>query len=70
MLLGKRPSIDASAVHHDIAPAHSAQSTELEIDVIGFQRLSHHPENSEFCLYGLSLLPESKITVARYSLYK
>ncbi|KAH3841751.1 hypothetical protein DPMN_115229 [Dreissena polymorpha] len=62
MLLGKRPTIDASAVilHHDNASAHSSQSTELEIDVIEFQLLSHHPKSPEFFPYDFRFFPEVK----------
>ncbi|KAH3724344.1 hypothetical protein DPMN_050160 [Dreissena polymorpha] len=39
-----RLAIDASAVilHHDNAPSHRTQSTELEIDVLEPQVLLHH----------------------------
>ncbi|XP_052223523.1 histone-lysine N-methyltransferase SETMAR-like [Dreissena polymorpha] len=58
----KRPTIDASAVilHHDNAPAHRAQSTVLEIDVIGFQRISQPPYSPDLAPMDFRVFPEVK----------
>ena len=41
----KRPHVAAEDIifHQDNAPAHRAASTELELDVLGFERLIHPP---------------------------
>ena len=39
--------LDQVILHQDNAPPHCAQSTLLEIDLLGFERLEHSPYSSD-----------------------
>lgn len=43
--------------HHDNAPSHTAEKTQLEIDVLGFQRLEHPPYSPDLALLDFAYFP-------------
>jgi [histone H3]-lysine36 N-dimethyltransferase SETMAR len=47
-------------LHQDNAPPHTASSTQLEIDVLGFQRLSHPPYSPDLAPMDFRVFPEVK----------
>lgn len=60
----KRPSLYDSPQsiiwHHDNAPAHTADYTQLEIDVLGFQRLDHPPYSPDLAPLDFAYFPQLK----------
>ena len=46
--------------HQDNAPAHTAASTELEIGLLGFQRLSHPPYSQDLAPLDVACFPMLK----------
>ena len=58
----KRPGIplDQFVLHHDNAPGHTAASTQLEIDVLGFQRLPHAPYSPDLAPMDFRVFPVLK----------
>lgn len=47
-------------LHQDNAPAHTAAATQLEIDVLGFQRLRHPPYSPDLAPMDFKVFPEVK----------
>ena len=58
----KRPGVDLCdfILHQDNAPPHTAASSQLEIDVLGFQRLSHPPYSPDLAPMDYRVFPEIK----------
>lgn len=58
----KRPGIpvDSWILHQDNTPSHSAASTQLKIDVIGFQELSHPPYSPDLAPMDFRVFPVVK----------
>lgn len=61
-LTKKRPgiSIDHYILHQDNAPPHTAASTQLEIDVLGFGRIDHPPYSPDLAPFDFAIFPEIK----------
>lgn len=47
-------------LHQDNAPPHTAASTQLEIDILGFQRISHPPYSPDLAPMDFRVFPEVK----------
>jgi histone-lysine N-methyltransferase SETMAR len=58
----KRPdlAVENIILHQDNASPHTAAVTQLEIDVLGFQRLSHPPYSPDLAPFDFALFPEIK----------
>lgn len=58
----KRPGIDLDQVilHQDNAPPHRAESTLLEIDLLGFERLEHSPYSPDLAPMDFDIFPRLK----------
>lgn len=58
----KRPGMDTHdfILHQDNAPSHTAAATQLEIDVLGFQRISHPPYSPDLAPMDFRVFPEVK----------
>ena len=58
----KRPDVDVCdyVLHQNNAPPHTASSTQLEIDVIGFQSLRHPPYSPDLAPMDFKVFPEVK----------
>ena len=58
----KRPGVDPADIilHQDNAPPHTAATTQLEIDVLGFQRLTHPPYSPDLAPMDFRVFPEVK----------
>ena len=58
----KRPGVNLSDIvlHQDNAPPHTAIHTQLEIDMIGFQRLSHPPYSPDLAPMDFHVFPTVK----------
>lgn len=58
----KRPDVDLCdlILHQDNAPPHTAASTQLEIDVLGFQRLRHPPYSPDLAPMDFRVFSEVK----------
>lgn len=58
----KRPALDIERVilHQDNAPAHRASSTQLEIDLLGFEILNHPPYSPDLAPMDFLVFPEVK----------
>ena len=52
--------LDDVILHHDNAPAHRAQSTELEISLLGFSLLPHPPYSPDLAPMDFRLFPDMK----------
>lgn len=58
----KRPGIPLNefVLHQDNAPGHNASSTQLEIDLLGFQRLTHAPYSPDLAPMDFRVFPVVK----------
>ena len=58
----KRPYVNPEDIilHQDNAPPHTASTTQLEIDVLGFQRLAHLPYSPDLAPIDFRVFPEVK----------
>lgn len=60
----KRPDmadqIENVVLHQDNAPSHTAQSTQLDIDVLGFQRAIHPPYSPDLAPLDFAYFPKLK----------
>lgn len=60
----KRPTladnIENVILHQDNAPSHTAEETQLEIDVLGFQRVEHPPYSPDLAPLDFSYFPALK----------
>ena len=58
----KRPGIDLDQfiLHQDNAPGHRAQSTQLEISLLGFETLEHPPYSPDLAPMDFRVVPEIK----------
>ena len=58
----KRPGLDFDQVilHQDNAPPHRAQSTLLDIDLLGFERLQHSPYSPDLAPMDFDIFPRLK----------
>ena len=58
----KRPNVLAEQIifHQDNAPAHRAASTELELDVLGFERIIHPPYSPDLAPMDFCVFPTLK----------
>lgn len=52
--------------HQDNAPCHIAQHTQLELDVLGFQRLAHPPYSPDLAPLDYALFPYLKSQLRRH----
>ena len=61
-LIKKRPDVSPEDIilHQDNAPPHTASTTQLEIDVLGFQRLAHPPYSPDLAPMDFRVFPEVK----------
>lgn len=61
-LARKRPGIPLNefVLHQDNAPGHTATSTQLEIDLLGFQRLAHAPYSPDLAPMDFRVFPVLK----------
>ena len=61
VLRKKRPTmvqdVENIVYHHDNASSHIASSTDLELALLGFQRISHPPYSPEFATLDFSYFP-------------
>ena len=53
-------SLDKVILHQDNAPSHRAESTQLEIGLIGFDVLEHPPYNPDLAQVDFRVFPELK----------
>lgn len=55
----KRPEIplDTFILHQDNAPGHKASETQLEIDLLGFERLTHAPYSPDLAPMDFRVFP-------------
>jgi len=58
----KRPHLDPERVifHQDNAPGHRAESTLLEINLLGFETLQHPPYSPDLAPFDFKVFPEIK----------
>jgi len=58
----KRPHMDHDRIilHQDNAPAHRAESTQLEISLLGFEILEHPPYSPDLAPMDFRVFPELK----------
>ena len=58
----KRPNLNPERIifHQDHAPGHRAESTPLEISLLGFELLVHPPYCPSFAPIGIHVFPEIK----------
>ena len=52
--------IENVVLHQDNTPPHTANRTQLEIDVLGFQRVDHPPYSRDLTQTDLKYFPELK----------
>ena len=53
-------NLDDVILHHNNAPSHTAQETQLTIDIMGLQRLSQPPYSPDLVPCGSALFPPLK----------
>lgn len=57
----KRPAFYADAgsiiYHHDNAPSHTAETTQLELDILGYGRLEHPPYSPDLAPLDFAYFP-------------
>lgn len=64
----KRPEIelDKFLLHQDNAPAHTATSTQLEIDLLGFELIKHPPYSPDLAPFDFAIFPTIKSHLKGY----
>lgn len=55
-----RNDLENLLLHHDNAPAHTAQETQLTLDVMGLERLPHPPYSPDLAPCDFALFPQLK----------
>lgn len=56
----KADQLENIILHQDNAPAHTASSTQLEIDVLGFEKLTHSPYSPDLAPMDFAVFPQLK----------
>ena len=64
----KRPDVplESFILHQDNASPHTAASTQLEIDLLGFEKISHPPYSPDLAPFDFAIFPSIKKQLKGY----